>query len=136
MAGKMKAFLERGEGRDLFDLYMMAKGEIIDDRPLQHGERAKHLREYRPEHALDLDEREIRRRLEPVLPAGSMPSVREMVEAVEPLVREVLDWDEGERAYMDALLDRGEVRGDLLFPDMPDLAQRWQNHPAVIWKAE
>ncbi|RKX99906.1 hypothetical protein DRP77_12490 [Candidatus Poribacteria bacterium] len=73
MAGKMKAFLERGEGRDLFDLYMMAKGEIIDDRPLQHGERAKHLREYRPEHALDLDEGEIRRRLEPVLPTGSIP---------------------------------------------------------------
>lgn len=47
MAGKMKAFLERGEGRDLFDLYMMAKGEIIDDRPLQHGERAKHLRQQR-----------------------------------------------------------------------------------------
>jgi len=110
----------------------VSERDIADKRGID----IEDLREYRPEHALDLDEERIRQSIEPVLPAGSMPSVREMVEAVEPLVREVLDWDEDERAYMDALLDKGEVRADLLFPDMPDLARKWQNYPAIEWKAK
>lgn len=155
MGGKMKAFLERGAGRDLFDLFQMTQGNITVDRTLwrkvtiaffstvneqdlarQRGIRRRDLRALTVDDVLVLDEQRVRTSLEPVLPADSMPPVTDMVQAVAPLVSEVLSWDERERSYMDALLDEGEVYGDLLFPDYPDLAERWQRHPAIQWKAQ
>ena len=155
MGGKMKAFLERGAGRDLFDLFQMAQGNIAVDRVLwrkvsiaffstvneqdlarQRGIRRRDLRALTVDDALALDERRVWASLEPVVPADSLPSVTEMVQAVAPLVREVLSWDEQERAYMDALLDNGEVYGDRLFPAHPNLAAKWQRHPAIQWKAQ
>jgi Domain of unknown function (DUF1814). len=105
MAGKMKAFLERGAGRDLFDLWLLAKGKItvnedlwrklsiafsstINERELskQRGIRLKDLRELSVKEALRVDEGNLQQQLEPVVPYGQMPSVSEMLEEIKPWV--------------------------------------------------
>jgi len=156
MAGKMKAFLERGAGRDLFDLWLLAKGKItvnedlwrklsiafsstINERELskQRGIRLKDLRELSVKEALRVDEGNLQQQLEPVVPYGQMPSISEMLEEIKPWVEKVLplSWSEREKEYFDALLEWGEVKADKLFGE-DELAKRWKIHPAVLWKAE
>jgi len=154
MAGKMKAFLERGAGRDLFDLRLLAKGKTtvnedlwrklsiaffstINERELskQRGVRLKDLRKFSVKEALKVDEGNLRQQLEPVVPRGQLPPISEMLEGIKPLVEKVLSWSEKEKGYFDALLERGEVKAESLFEDK-ELARRWENHLVIKWKAE
>ncbi len=156
MAGKMKAFLERGAGRDLFDLWLLAKGKItinedlwrklsiaffstINERELskQRGIRLKDLRELSVKEALRVDEGNLQQQLEPVVPYGQIPSISEMLEEIKPRVEKVLplSWSEREKEYFDALLEWGEVKADKLFGE-DELAKKWKIHPAILWKAE
>jgi len=156
MAGKMKAFLERGAGRDLFDLWLLAKGKVtvnenlwrkltiaffstINEKELseQRGIRLKDLRELSVEEAMRADVKNLQQQLKDVVPHGQMSSISEMLEAIKPWVEKVLplSWGEKEKEYFDALLEQGAVKAESLFEDK-ELARRWESHPAIRWKAE
>lgn len=124
--------------RHLWRKLSIAFFSTINERELslQRGRRLKDLREISLEDVLRVEEKSLKEQLEPVIPAGQCPPVSKMLEAIRPLVEEVLTWDEGEKEYLDALLDEGEVRAQSLFKDDPSLAKRWEKHPAILWKAQ
>jgi hypothetical protein len=92
------------------------------------------LRDYRPERYENIEQADIERLLYPLLRATDRPTAAEMLRAVAPVLREVLD-DEREKAYLEAMA-RGKYQPELLLSDYPGMAQRIARHPALLWKAE
>jgi hypothetical protein len=148
--------LERGAGRDLFDLWLLAKGKVTVNENLwrkltiaffstinegelskQRGIRLRDLRELSMEEAMRVDVKNLQQQLKDVVPHGQMPSISGILEDIKPWVEKVLplSWGEKEKEYFDALLEQGEVKAESLFEDK-ELARRWESHPAIRWKVE
>lgn len=145
--GKLAALLSRTQARDLFDAQrLMALPELrpeflrlafvvygamnrVDWRTVTPG-------------LVEVEPAELARQLLPTLRAGTLPDRGEPITYGQQLVRDcqqglaaVLPFDDRERAFLDALLHRGEVQPALLTDD-PALQQRIQAQPMLAWKAQ
>lgn len=145
-AGKLAALLARGQARDLFDCHRILSMDDLEQDRLRiafvtyGGMNRKDWRAVSIED-VDLDAAELTRLLIPTL------HVRETRGRVSPaeygvrLVREcreglsaVLPFTDSERAFLDLLLDRGEIDPTLLTAD-PSLQRRIRSQPLLEWKA-
>ena len=146
VAGKLSALLSRRQARDLFDCHQtLDMNDLQRDRlrlafVVYGGMNRKDWRTVSPED-VDYDGSELARQLGPTLRARPPREQGSLVEYGAQLVEEcktalsaVLPFTDTERAFLDQLLDEGEIDAKLLTSD-PSLQERIQTQPLLEWKA-
>ena len=145
-AGKLAALLSRRRARDLFDCRHLLLLDTLDLSRLRvafvvYG--AMNRRDWRTVSTDDVafDPRELSSQLLPSLPASAVAGMdaaeygRMLVEDCRAALSELLPFDEEERAFLDRLLDHGEIDGALLTTD-EELQRRIDAQPWLEWKAQ
>ena len=145
-AGKLAALLSRRRARDLFDCRHLLALDTLDLSRLRtafvvYG--AMNRRDWRTVAVDDVafDPRELASQLLPSLPASVVAGVdaaeygRMLVEDCQESLSALLPFDEEERAFLDRLLDHGEIDGALLTME-EELRRRIDAQPWLEWKAQ
>ena len=146
-AGKLAALLSRGKARDLFDSRSVLAMDGIDRERLRvafvvYG--AMSRKDWRSVAAEDvgLEVAELAGQLVPTLHAEALRGAEDAAAFGRTLVAEcrrglsaVLPFTEAERAFLDLLLDRGQVDASILTSET-DLQERIQAQPMLEWKAQ
>lgn len=145
-AGKLAALLTRRRARDLFDSSLIFSIDGLDVAKLRtayvvYGAGVR--RDWRTVSIEDVafDPEELSSQLVPALRGGSMQDVDaaaygdNLVHSCRQALSELLPFNDGERAFLDLLLDAGEIRANLLTSDAA-LQERIQVHPLLKWKAQ
>lgn len=145
-AGKLAALLARRQARDLFDSH-----HILNMKNLNHDRlrtafvvygamNRKDWRTVSPED-VNLDSAELARQLLPTIrvnTAKEQESIDQygarLVEECRQALSVVLPFLENEKAFLDQLLEQGEIDSTILTSDS-DLQQRIQKQPLLEWKA-
>jgi predicted nucleotidyltransferase component of viral defense system len=145
-AGKIAALLARRQARDLFDSHgILHMGNLDQDRLrtafVVYG--AMNRKDWRTVSVedVDFDGEELARQLVPTLRVY-LPEEQEssdeygarLVEECRQALSVVLPFSEAERAFLDLLLDHGEIDSSILTADST-LQQRIQKQPLLEWKA-
>lgn len=145
-AGKLSALLSRRQGRDLFDCHHIFDAFEFQRERLRTAFVAyggMNRRDWRTVSADDVefDSVELARQLWPTLrtrPPRDQEALAEygarLVKECRRVLSDVLPLADAERAFLDLLLDRGEIDGSLLTTDTT-LQQRIQAQPLLKWKA-
>ncbi len=146
-AGKLAALLSRTQARDLFDAQRLLalpelKPELLRPAFVVYGAMNRvDWRSVTPG-LVDVQPTELARQLLPTLRAGTLPAgvdpatySRQLVRDCQEGLAAVLPFDDRERAFLDTLLDRGEIQPALLTDD-PALQQRIRDQPMLAWKAQ
>jgi len=146
-AGKLSALLSRQQARDVFDSHRLLTSNLLDPERLRlaftvYG--AMNRRDWRtvsPDDA-NLDVVELSRHLLPTLTAMERNNDaqaetlgKRLVEGCREGLSAVLPLRPNERAFLDLLLDRGEIDASLLTGDS-SLRERIQRQPLLAWKAQ
>ncbi|MCF6290718.1 MAG: nucleotidyl transferase AbiEii/AbiGii toxin family protein [Desulfobacterales bacterium] len=145
-AGKLAALLARRQARDLFDSHGILHMGNFDHERLRtafvvYG--AMNRKDWRTVSAddLDFDAVELARQLIPTLrvnaSAGQETSAEygtRLGDECRQALSAVLPFTEAERAFLDLLLDQGEIDSTILTAD-PTLQERIQRQPLLEWKA-
>ena len=145
-AGKLAALLARGQARDLFDCHrILSMDNLKKDRlriafVIYGGINRKDWRTISIKD-VDFNAVELTKLLIPTLHVRETKEQVSMEEFGARLVREcreglsvVLPFTDSERAFLDLLLDRGEIDPTLLTADS-SLQQRIRSQPLLQWKA-
>ena len=145
-AGKLSALVARRRARDLFDSRLIFSMEDLDRDRLRmafvvYG--AMDRKDWRGISVadVDLDVTELAGQLVPALHAGAIHRPEEATTYGEMLVREcrqgistVLPFTDAEGAFLDLLLEKGEIDASILTDDR-SLQIRIQSQPLLEWKA-
>lgn len=145
-AGKLSALVARRRARDLFDSRLIFSMEGLDRDRLRiafvvYG--AMDRKDWRRISVadVDLDVAELAGQLVPSLHVGSIQGPEEAMTYGEMLVKEcrqgisaVLPFTDAERAFLDLLLENGEIDASMLTDDT-SLQKRIQSQPLLEWKA-
>lgn len=144
-AGKLAALLARQASRDLFDAHQLLTRGGLDPKTLRLGfvlYGAMNRKDWRTVAVADVgyDVRELENQLLPVVRGeflakqkagdwaeGMIAACRKELSVVLPLTAEEL-------AFLNQILDHGEIKPELLTADT-GLAERVKMHPALLWKA-
>jgi predicted nucleotidyltransferase component of viral defense system len=145
-AGKLAALLARKQARDLFDSHEILQMKNLDHDRLRlafvvYG--AMNRKDWRKVSVDDVnfDAVELARQLIPTLRMNASEKQEFSAEYGARLVEEcrqalsvVLPFSEAERAFLDLLIDRGEIDSTILTSDS-SLQQCIQRQPLLAWKA-
>ena len=145
-AGKLSALLARRKARDLFDSRLIFALDGLDFERLRiafvvYG--AMSRKDWRTVSVTDVevDVAELVNQLVPSLHIGAIGGPEEAASYGETLLEEcrrglsaVLPFNHAERAFLDLLLEKGEIDATLLTTDRP-LQKRIQAQPLLAWKA-
>lgn len=141
MAGKLKAMIDRQHPRDLYDVYRFKKARIRHNPDLLRkltllfaSTMPRDLREYKVKRCERVLTADLKGLLYPLLRADDRPKAGEMFKSVRPLLAKILD-RKREEPFLDAMAAGHFIPG-LLFRSRPEIAERVENHPALLWKAE
>ena len=145
-AGKLAALLSRQQARDLFDCHHIFDAFEFQRERLRAafvaygGMNRKDWRTVSVDD-VDFDSVELARQLGPTLRTRPPRDQEALAEYGERLVEEckralsnVLPFTDAERAFLDLLLERGEIDGSILTTDTT-LQRRIQAQPLLEWKA-
>lgn len=145
-AGKLAALLARSASRDLFDAHLLLTQGHLDDARLRLGfvlYGAMNRRDWREVRASDvaLDAKEVENQLIPVIrkdylaDAGKQRKWAErMLEECRRGLKKVLPLAREEKAFLDRLLDEGDIEPFLLTSDSA-MIECIRSHPLLQWKA-
>ncbi len=145
VAGKLVALIDRHAARDLFDARRILSIDGLDwDRikaaVLALGASGRRDWRNRSIDAIEGDPCEFRRKLAICLPRdhfGAKGEVDAWIDETVALCRErfafLFDLTANERAFLDTVLDRGEIDADLLDVG-PDIRLRIEAMPMLAWK--
>ena len=145
VAGKLVALIDRHAARDLFDARRIQSIDGLDwDRikaaVLALGASGRRDWRTRSIDAIEGDPREFRRKLAICLPRDRLAARGEVdawIEETVALCRErfsfLFDLTTNERAFLDGVLDRGEIDADLL-DIAPEIRIRIEAMPMLAWK--
>lgn len=144
-ATKIKALLERGAARDLFDVYNMIENNIIDvsNNPLLKksvifysvvGGSNLIGEEYSMTPIENIQFRHIKASLLPVLKKGTFFELDKTKTAVVNYLTELMTLTEKEREFIQSFTI-GYYRPELLFDD-DAIIDRVKNHPMAKWKTQ
>lgn len=145
-AGKLTALLDRRRARDLFDSRLVFAIDGLDLARLRtafvvYGAMArKDWRTVSIEEAA-FDPMELASQLIPSLRLDGIRGLeatrygRELVEECQTVLSKLLPFEESELAFLDLLLDRGEIDATLLTSDGA-LQKRIQAQPLLQWEAQ
>ncbi len=145
-AGKLAALLARRQARDLFDSHRILTMEKLDHDRLRtafvvYG--AMNRKDWRTVLIEDVnfESAELTRQLIPTLrvtESGEQKAVEpygmRLVEECQQALSAVLPLSDNAIAFLDLLLDHGEIDATMLTSD-PDLQKRIQKQPLLEWKA-
>lgn len=143
LIGKFLALLDRGAGRDVWDIAYPPQSTVeilqslrfrrwfialscILEHPLSTYTRARL--------EASMTDRDITERLSPML-AGAAPSRMELIERAWSYIGGFLSLEPNEQAFI-AAAQQGELKPELLFPDDPGESGRLVAHPAILWKIQ
>ena len=145
-AGKLSALLSRHKARDLFDTRLILSMEDLDLKRLRiafvvYGAmNRKDWRTISPDD-VEVDVADLVGNLMPLLPISAVPELGDAAVFGNALVSDcrrglstVLPFTEAELAFLDLLLDEGEIDGSLLTTDT-FLQRRIEAQPLLAWKA-
>lgn len=145
-AGKLAALFSRHAARDLFDCHLMLNNSELDMGRLRttfvaYG--AMNRKDWRTISIgdIDFDAAELERELIPTFRIDAMQGTTSIAQYGARLVKEskellsaMLPFTAEEKEFLDSLLDRGEIKADVLTSDI-ELQDRIQRHPLLKWKA-
>lgn len=145
-AGKLAALLARRQARDLFDAHRLLHLDELDHKRLRtafvvYG--AMNRKDWRTVSVEDVEfeNEELARQLIPTL--RKIDSIEQknvdqygsrLVDECQQALSSVLPFAKNEKAFLDLLLDQGEIDSTMLTSD-PDLQNRIQKQPLLEWKA-
>ena len=146
VAGKLCALLARQRARDLFDSHQLLSLNGLDPARLRiafvvYG--AMSRRDWREVSIADvgMDPAELANQLLPVLRRGALKGSAEaaeygrmLIEGCRRLLSVVLPLTDGESAFLDLLLDGGQIDASPLTSD-ESLRERIRGQPLLRWKA-
>jgi len=139
-AGKILALIDRLVPRDLYDIYILLREEVTPDRILLKkififfGCLArKDFREYRPNDIERISERDIKRKLLPLLRKDEPLKIDDMIQTVRPFLKEIFSFTSEELEYIDRFF-KGDFKPEILFDKLLDSSIDLERHPMVIWK--
>lgn len=148
VADKLAALLARRQARDLYDSHTILQSGNLDlalDRlrtafVVYVAMNRKDWRTVSVED-INLDSTELARQLNPTLRVDTVKKQESidiygtrLMEECRQALSVVLPFTEAEKAFLDLLLDHGEIDSTLLTADK-DLQQRIQKQPLLEWKA-
>ena len=145
VAGKLVALIDRHAARDLFDARRILSIDKLDWNRIKAAVLAIGASGRRDWRTMSVDSiegnpREFRQKLAICLPRARFAvrgEVAAWIDETVALCRErfafLFDLTANERAFLDGVLDRGEIDADLL-PIAPELRTRIQNMPMLAWK--
>lgn len=144
-AGKLAALLARQASRDLFDAHQLLTRSDLDQKKLRLGfvlYGAMNRKDWRTVTVEDVgyDPRELENQLIPVVrgeflakqKAGDWAAT--MISECRERLGTVLPMSADEIAFLDRILDHGEIKPELLTAD-DEIAERIRTHPLLQWKA-
>jgi predicted nucleotidyltransferase component of viral defense system len=145
--GKLAALFSRTAARDLFDAHHLLTVSRTDPSRLRaafilYG--AMNRRDWRTITLddIEVDYRDARRNLFPLLVQHQLTRRKEQKEMLERLIGEtrqaltsLLPLDEIEHQFLHHLIEQGSIRADLLQLE-PELAAHLDDHPALQWRAQ
>ncbi len=140
-ASKSRALVTRATPRDLFDVSLIASGAASYDEALYRKLLIFYLcmtpedvREVRADRLSEVDERDVKRFLLPLLrKGGDRPPLDEMKGMVKAHLERMLTFNEEERRFLDMFYDEGRFDQGALFGDLP-VAPNLGDHPVIIWR--
>ena len=145
-AGKLAALLTRRRARDLFDSSLIFSIDGLDVAKLRtafvvYGAGVR--RDWRTVSVEDVafDPEELSSQLVPALHGGGMQGAdaaaygESLVHSCRQRLSELLPFNEEEQAFLNLLLDAGEIDANLLTSDVA-LRERIQAQPLLEWKAQ
>ena len=145
-AGKLSALLARRRARDLFDSRLLFSLDALDPRRFRtafvvYG--AMNRRDWRTVSVddVDFDPAELSSQLVPALRVGGIRGLEadsygeDLADECRRGLSAMLPFDDGERAFLDLLLDEGEIDATLLTSDTR-LQERIEAQPLLEWKAQ
>lgn len=147
VAGKIVALFDRHAARDLFDARRILSLDGLDWKQIKAAVLAFGACARRDWRAVSVDSirgdpRELRQKLMICLPRGYFADRRAVdtwIEETVALCREryafLLDLTANERAFLDGIQDRGEIKADLL-DIAPDIRTRVGAMPMLAWKCQ
>lgn len=142
-ASKIKALLERGAARDLFDVHNMIQSNLITDSQKQLlrkcvvfyavvGGKAAPSDEFSMQAMEHLQFKQIRAALFPVLKKGTFYDLEAAKKNVCAYLEGLMVLSDAERLFIKQF-NAGEYKPELLFDEM-EIVERVRNHPMAIWK--
>ena len=144
-AGKLTALLDRQASRDLFDAHQLLTQSDFDPAKLRlafvlYG--AMSRKDWRTVAIDDVgyDHRELENQLIPVVRAELLAKrkagdwAKNMIAECRDRLGAVLPMAANEIAFLDRILDHGEIKPELLTADN-EMAERIRIHPLLQWKA-
>jgi predicted nucleotidyltransferase component of viral defense system len=145
-AGKLCALLSRQTGRDLFDAHQLLMQKIIERDHLRlafvvFG--AMNRKDWRTVSEKDINYHAnvLMNELVPVLRSTVTDNINDpekwasrLVEDCRQAISIVLPFTEGEREFLDRILDLGDIEPSLITTN-GGMANRIRNHPGLQWKA-
>lgn len=147
VAGKLVALIDRNAARDLFDVWRILEISGLDWRLVRAGilaYGASRSADWRLASVADIggDLRDLREKLAICLPRGTFKDaggMRAWIEETVAICRARLgglfDWSDGERRFLDALIDRGVIDPSGLDAP-PEVIARIARMPMLAWKAQ
>lgn len=145
-AGKLAALLARSASRDLFDAHLLLTQSHLDEAKLRLGfvlYGAMNRRDWREVRASDvaLDAKDVENQLIPVIRKDYLAEAGKQRKWAERMLKEcrrglkkVLPLAREEKAFLDRLLDEGEIEPSLLTSDSA-MIECIRSHPLLQWKA-
>ncbi|MCR5039893.1 MAG: nucleotidyl transferase AbiEii/AbiGii toxin family protein [Bacteroidales bacterium] len=144
-ASKVKALLERGAARDLFDVYNMIRCKVISEeqKPMLRkgvvfysavGGNAKPTATYSLQPIERLQFKQIRTTLLPVLKKGTFYDLESVKQEVCGYLEDLMQLSDNERLFIDRFANN-EYQSELLFEDK-EIVERVAMHPMASWKIQ
>lgn len=144
-ASKVKALLERGAARDLFDVHNMIQCQVIDEEQKSMlrkgvvfysavGGNAKPTGEYPPQSINRLQFKQIRSTLLPVLKKGTFYDLESVKYEVCSYLEDLMHLTDDERLFIERFA-LNDYRPELLFEDK-EIVERVAEHPMALWKTQ
>ncbi|MEA1951747.1 MAG: nucleotidyl transferase AbiEii/AbiGii toxin family protein [Planctomycetota bacterium] len=144
-AGKLAALLARHAGRDLFDTHHLLTKMDLEKEKLRLGfvlYGAMNRKDWRTVKTddVDYDRRELENRLLPVVRKQFFKEqlsdnwAKQMIQECRDALDVVLPLADNEVAFLNEILDRGEIKPKLLTDDT-EMSERITSHPLLQWKA-
>lgn len=136
---KMKALLKRGTARDLYDVYKLLEGDINFDKTVMRRCFVFSLcldsdpRDVETTEVQDINDRDVRRKLNPLLRRKESKISEEMKKKVIPFVEDFLDYDASELEFIETLFDEKVYKPEILFEDV-NYSSSIEEHPGIKWR--
>lgn len=138
-AGKILALIDRLAPRDLYDIYILLREEVKPDKILLKkififfGCLSRNdFRDYHPNDIERISERDIKRKLLPLLRKDEPLKIDDMIQTVRPFLNEIFNFTSEELEYIDRFF-KGDFKPEILFGKLLN-SVNLERHPMVIWK--